>query len=43
MAIDKGVVRNKGTEIPAKYHFLIKCLLNLNDIETSPIIIIYHS
>lgn len=42
MAIDKDV-RNKAIEILAKYHFLIKCLLNLNDIETSPIIIIYHS
>lgn len=42
MAIDKDV-RNKAIEILAKYHFLIKCLLNLNDIETSPVIIIYHS
>ena len=32
MAINKDIVRNKGIKIPAKYHFLIKCLLNLKDI-----------
>lgn len=31
MATEKEVGRNKGMKIPAKCHFLIKCVLQLND------------